>query len=250
MQVLGISGCLGQAVWRASRRRYGKRPAVLYRRIESVTAQDIYGDVVLNCAGLVKQFPAPPSRFLQVNAYGPHKLAEMCQQKGARLVHVSTDCVFDHPGPHDEGDVPTASDIYALSKRAGEVIDSPHVTLRTSFVGYGARGLIHDLQQGGEIRASRDLLWSGHTADTVADVLLLLAERPDVTGLLHLPGEFQSRFDLVTRLQAALGTHATIVEDSTFECDRRLESTRWEGLGLPPLPDFETQLEWLREESA
>ncbi len=58
--------------------------------------------VVINCAGLVKQREAPDSEFMRVNAYGPHRLAEVCDRASARLIHISTDCVFRGPGPHGE----------------------------------------------------------------------------------------------------------------------------------------------------
>ena len=53
-------------------------------------------DVVINCIGIVKQRDeakqAIPS--IQVNALFPHQLAELCGEKGTRLIQISTDCVF------------------------------------------------------------------------------------------------------------------------------------------------------------
>lgn len=210
--------------------------------ITRVVPADIRAEVVINCAGLVKQRQVSDSRFVLVNGYGPRRLAEACDVVQARLIHISTDCVFVGTGPHDENSVPDAGDIYAVSKRAGEVMRSPHLTVRTSFVGHGPRGLIHQLATQPEVRASRRLLWSGHAVETVAQLVVRLAERTELAGLLHIPGEHLSRFDLVTILQQTYGLRTRLIEDNSFIADRRLSSFRWEGLGLPQLPPFVEQI--------
>lgn len=244
IQIAGITGMLGGAVSQAARVR--GHAVTTTMDITKTHAGDIVAPVVINCAGLVKQRQYPASAFMLTNAVGPHKLAEACDTAGARLIHVSTDCVFGDPGPHSELDAPdTWSDIYARSKWAGEV-GAPHLTVRTSFVGFGSRGLIADLQSGLPVRASNRLLWSGHTVDTVADVLVTLAERPDVTGLLHIPGEHQTRYDLCMTLATFLMCGAIVIRDDDFVADRRLISVMWDAWGLPELPSFAAQLEMMR----
>lgn len=203
---------------------------------------------VINCAGLVKQREAPDSEFIRVNAYGPQRLAEICDHIEARLIHISTDCVFRGPGPHGERDVPDADDIYALSKRAGEVVRPPHLTVRGSFIGFGERGLLHDLATQARVRASRRLLWRGNTVDAVADMLVVLAQRPEIAGLLHLPGHDMSRLELCWRLVEHFRLACEVVEDNSFVADRRLAFARWVGLGLPLPPAFDEQLLRMRRE--
>lgn len=241
LQIVGIGGMLGGAVARAARTR-GYELVDRALNIETVIAAHILAPVVINCAGLVKQRQYPASRFMAVNAVGPHRLAEACDAAGARLIHVSTDCVFAGRGLHSEESPPDARDTYARSKWAGEVSE-PHLTVRTSFVGFGIRGLIADMQSGLPVRASNRLLWSGHTVDTVADALISIAERNDVTGLLHIPGEFQSRWDLCQKLQARFDLPSPIIRDDEYVADRRLVSVRWAAWELPELPSFAAQLE-------
>lgn len=247
IQIIGAKGMLGQAVIRAAIHR-GHEVVTTLVDITMIGTGDIKAPIVINCAGIVKQRKVPDSHMMLVNAYGPHRIAEMCDKKDARLIHVSSDCVFAHPGPHNEDDTPTGSDIYAISKRAGEVIQPPHLTVRTSFVGDGPLGLIHDLRQHRPIRASRALFWSGHTVETVAECLIMLAERPDITGLLHIPGTFQTRLELVQNLIEHLNLDVEVIEDNAFAQDRRLISTRWLNLKLPYLAPFWEQLlqsEWV-----
>lgn len=241
IQVLGHNGMLGSAVCKAIQQR-GHRVWTVNTNIETMLNAHVVAPVVINCAGLVKQRQEQASRFMAVNAVGPHRLAEACDAVGARLIHVSTDCVFDHGGPHDEDATPDAHDMYARSKLAGEVYTIPHLTVRTSFVGFGIRGLIADLQGVLPVRASQRLLWSGHTVDTVADALITLAERSDISGLLHMPGEFQNRLQLCERLKARFDLPAPL-EQNNYPGDRRLISGLWQFYGLPEFPSFAAQLE-------
>lgn len=243
IQIIGQSGMLGSAACKAITRRGHILRLDHGVNIETVIAAHIFAPVVINCAGLVKQRQYPASRFMAVNAVGPHRLAEACDAAGARLIHVSTDCVFQGSGPHCECDAIDDRDDYSRSKYAGEVYRAPHLTIRTSFVGFGTRGLIAALQEQHEMRASHRLLWSGHTVDAVADLLVTLAERDDITGLLHVPGDFQSRWELCTALKRRFSLACQIIRDDEFKADRRLISDRWAGFGLPELPSFAAQLE-------
>lgn len=238
IQVFGPNGMLGSAVVKAIARR-GHTLESNHANIEIVMPGHIHAPVVINCAGLVKQLSSKASRFMKINAVGPHRVAEACDAAGARLIHISTDCVFSRTGPHCECDAPDADDPYARSKLAGEVIRAPHLTIRTSFVGFSSHGLIADLMGETPVRASNRLLWSGHTVDTVADVLISLAET-DISGLLHIPGEFQTRYELCQRLVRRYKLPCQIIRDDEYRADRRLISDHWP---LGELPGFDVQLE-------
>ena len=248
VQVIGSKGMLGQAVCEAVQRA-GHTVHSNGVDITHVHHTQITGEVVINCAGIVKQRKeVAASEFIRVNAYGPHRLAERCDEARARLIHVSTDCVFnDHRQMSKvESSTPTPNDVYSLSKLTGEVTRWPHLTVRTSFIGWGKRGLLADLlaHKGSTRSEYRGARWSGHTVETVAQVLVMLAPLESVCGLLHIPGEFQTRGELIRRLSKRFDLNITV--NDSFEqpgYDRRLASERWEALGLPTLDSFETQLE-------
>ena len=151
--------------------------------------------------------------------------------------------MFEGPGPHASGTPSIVRTPTGESKFAGEVYQLPHLTVRTSFVGWGPRGLLADLSGAGTVRASNRLLWSGHTVDTVADALVTLAERSAISGLMHMPGEFQSRWELCQALMERFDLPARVIRDDEYEADRRLISTAWDAWGLPALPSFAEQLE-------
>lgn len=247
IHVLGHRGMLGQAVCRAIERRNCTWVVVDDLAIQHLQPRRIEAPVVINCAGVVKGRDECDSRYMYINGFGPQHVADVCDMAGARLIHISTDCVFKGPGPHLESSAPDATDIYARSKLAGEVTRAPHLTVRTSFIGWGPRGLLAQLlaaEQAGEpVKASRNLRWTGHTVDTVADVLVRLAGLPDITGLLHLPARQTTRYDLVRTLAYFYQLTIKVVDDPDFWADRRLISERWDDLGLGPLPMLPAQLE-------
>lgn len=240
--VLGHMGMLGKRVIAEARRRGHEvrtpfvpgttRPA----RLIALHAYDLEGDTVINCAGIVKQRSNSPLDLTMTNAFAPHYVAKLCDEVRSRLIHVSTDCVFTHPGPHTEDSPVSPDDLYARTKLAGEITYAPHLTVRTSFIGHSTRGLVSEVLNSKEIRASNNLLWTGHTAETVAEWLVGFAEARALTGLLHLPGEEYTRYDLVRKLCGHLNVYPTIIRDDSFVADRRLASTRFEGK-LPPLDD-------------
>lgn len=244
IQVIGARGMLGQAVCQA----VVARGHTLYSAgidITRVTRNQVEGECVINCAGIVKGRLVADSEYMRVNAYGVHRLAEACDEARTRLVHMSTDCVFNDSAGYSrmETSWPTPNDIYSHSKLAGEVIRSPHLTVRSSFIGHGARGLLHDLM----IAPRSEMVircqhWSGHTVETLADVLVTLAEHDRIDGLLHVPGQFQTRKELIDRLSEKFNLGITVTE--TLEgYDRRLKSFRWfSELHLPILPTFAEQL--------
>ena len=95
-------------------------------------------NVVINCVGLIKQLAdaEDPLLAFPINSLLPHRLAVLCALAGARLVHISTDCVFSgEKGGYTENDPADARDIYGKSKFFGEVHYPHTITLRTSIIG-------------------------------------------------------------------------------------------------------------------
>jgi dTDP-4-dehydrorhamnose reductase len=147
--VLGATGMLGNALFRAcdedpryevwgtmrsdaSRRFFPGVPHARLRAGINVLDHDalvavisaLHPDAVINCVGLVKQLADAndPLAALPINAMLPHRLAHLCALAGARLVHISTDCVFSgRAGGYHESDPSDAEDLYGKSKFIGEL---------------------------------------------------------------------------------------------------------------------------------
>lgn len=134
-------------------------------------------DYVINAAGMINR-PVrerlPDTVFETVNAQFPHDLAKVCKTAGSRLIHISTDCVFDGQTGHYFEDSPTTgTGIYSTSKRAGEPRDA--LVLRLSMVGPERRNfyslLCWFLAQKGECNGYLDHHWNGLTTPQLAHIL-------------------------------------------------------------------------------
>ena len=94
-------------------------------------------DYVINCSGIVKKNIKSINDLYEVNALFPIKLDLLSQKKKFKLIHISTDCVFDgKKGNYSEKTKPNANDLYGKSKAAGEINDEVNLTIRTSTIGH------------------------------------------------------------------------------------------------------------------
>ena len=152
---------------------------------------DIKPDVIVNCMGvLIAEANSNPEHAIFLNAYIPHRLRAIADQCCAKLVHVSTDCVFSgKKGSYKEDDFKDADDVYGRAKALGEIIEAPHLTLRTSVVGPELKDgeeLLHwFMSQQGSIQGYTKALWSGVTTLELAKAVEWAIES-DISGLYHV----------------------------------------------------------------
>ena len=210
---------------------------------------EVRPNVVVNCAGLTKHKPEAedPLFSIPINTLMPHRLARLCKLAGARLIHISTDCVFSgQKGNYSEDDITDAHDIYGKSKALGEV-NCPHaITLRTSTIG-------HELQsQYGLLDwfLSQERICNGYSraifsglptvvfAQVIRDVVIPL---PKMSGLYHVAAKPINKFDLLKLIANVYGKTIDIRQDSIFSIDRSLDAKRFQsttGYVAPEWPEL------------
>jgi dTDP-4-dehydrorhamnose reductase len=203
----------------------------------------VHPDVVINCVGLVKQLAEAddPLAAIPINALLPHRLARLCEVSGARLVHMSTDCIFSGAkGMYTEADASDAKDLYGRSKYLGEV-DYPHaITLRTSIIGHeldGARSLIGwFLAQEGSVKGYKHAIFSGLPTVEVARVIRdHVIPHPELRGVYHVSAEPINKFDLLTLVAKTYRKTIDISAEDQLVIDRSLDSTRFrQATGFAP----------------
>lgn len=193
-------------------------------------------DAVINAAGIVKQRPASQEArpSIEVNALFPHRLALVSAALGARLIHISTDCVFSgSDGSYREDDPPDAVDLYGQTKLLGEVTQEHCLTLRTSIIGRELSrktGLVEwFLAQEGTVRGFTRAMFSGVTTGELSRAIsMILRHFPAASGLYHISSQPISKHDLLSMLRDELGLATTIIPDATVEIDRSLDSSRFQ----------------------
>ncbi|MBO9432186.1 SDR family oxidoreductase [Sulfitobacter sp. R18_1] len=191
-------------------------------------------DCVINCAGVIKQRSDSLEvlRTFPLNALFPHRLGQYCAAIGARMIHISTDCVFSgRTGYYDDNAPSDVDDVYGVSKRVGEVGNTEHVlTLRTSIIGHEAsnhHSLIDwFLWQEGQVKGYRKAIYSGFPTVELARVLgNYILPRPEIHGVYNLSTEAISKYDLLKIVRDVYGKNIDILPDDSVSIDRSLNST-------------------------
>lgn len=205
--ILGASGLIGHQVYFrlhanknfsvssfARQRKISDDTILLDARDESFLEKailDINPDIIVNCMGvLIAEANRDPENAIFLNACIPHHLKSIANTLNAKLVHISTDCVFSgKKGSYTENDIRDADDTYGRTKALGEVTESPHVTLRTSVVGPEIKQgeeLFHwFMSQEGSIKGFAKSYWSGVTTLELAKAVEWAIEK-DIQGLYHI----------------------------------------------------------------
>jgi dTDP-4-dehydrorhamnose reductase len=225
-------------------------------------------DVVFNCAAYhnVDACEQNEDAAFEVNARAVKRLAERCAATGARLVHLSTNYVFDgsRAEPYGEDDLPQPRSAYAISKLAGEHASLAYcparLVVRTAGL-YGLRGsaskggnfvtrMTARAREQGEIQMVADQrLNPTFTADLAA--VLVEAVEAGVDGIVHLTNSGEcSWYEFTMAIMELVGIDARIEPVETTRppggADRPLNGVlarpRADSLGLPALRDWREAL--------
>ncbi|MBD2178837.1 SDR family oxidoreductase [Pseudanabaena sp. FACHB-1998] len=201
--------------------------------------------VVINCIGIIKQIAIAkdPISSITVNALFPHQLAQLCQKHSARLIQISTDCVFSgNKGNYTEQDNPDPIDLYGRTKLLGEVI-APHcLTIRTSIIGRelnSQNSLVEWLisQKGKTVKGYDRAIYTGFTTPALAKILeKIILEYPNLEGVWHISSDPTTKYQLLNMINQAFTLGITIEKDESFICDRSLNSQKFRDLTgfIPP----------------
>jgi len=258
--VLGGTGMLGHTLWKYLSRHFPDTYATIRKGIEDyendpsfqservidhIDVMDfqmlagalrvIKPDVILNCIGLTKrreelQNPIPS---IILNSILPHKLVRLAGDVKAKLIHFSTDCVFDGKTGHYLDDTPTnATDLYGRTKALGEVSGNNVLTLRSSFIGeeiHGGTELLEwFLSQKNTVYGFKNAIYTGLTTLELCKVIdKLLLEHPDASGLYNVSSDPISKYDLLRLIGEKMRRNINITPDELFHCDRSLDSGRF-----------------------
>ena len=271
--VLGASGMIGSAAIRVLAEKTGWEvfgtvrseslkhfflPHISERIVAGIDVNDhdclidimgrIRPDVTVNCVGLTKHKAAgnEPLAAIPLNSLLPHRLASLCAIAGARLIHVSTDCVFSgEKGNYTEIDPPDAPDIYAKSKSLGEVLYPHTITLRTSTIGHelqSAHGLLDWFLSQQQCKGFSRAIFSGLPSVVFAQIIRdVVIPRSDLFGLYHVAGRAITKYDLLRLVAEVYSKPIEIVRDDQFIIDRSLNADQFKratGYVAPDWPEL------------
>lgn len=191
---------------------------------------------IINCVGVVKQSKLA-SNYLEsitINSLLPHFLNEICEEMNAKLIHVSTDCVFDgSKGNYSEDDLSDAYDLYGKSKFLGEVNYGNTMTLRTSIIGNEITNNTHGLidwflAQKNIINGYKYAIFSGVTTYELTKIILeIIIPKYFKSGLFQIASKPISKYELLKIVAKVYNKEIEIKESDEMKIDRSLNPLKF-----------------------
>ena len=250
--VLGSTGLIGHQVYNylknnsdfklvniSYRKKLQKDTILLDIRDENKFIQaieDIKPNIIINCIGiLIAGSNKDPENAIFINSYMPHRLKKVANKIDAKLIHISTDCVFsgEKKEPYIEKDEKDGKDTYAKAKGLGEIRDDRNLTLRTSVIGpelkTNGEELFHwFMNQRGTINGFTKAIWSGVTTLELARAVKWAIEN-NITGLYHITNnQTINKYDLLMLLKKYTRKNIDIIPIEGKNVDKSFIDTRKE----------------------
>lgn len=225
VMILGATGLLGRELMKQLSKTHHVEAvprAVLDARdidnavVFRIALHNFQPDVVINCIGIVKSKCSNAVEAIEVNALFPHKLTALLEAYGSKLIHISTDCVYD-------------TDLYGRTKLLGE--SHAHMTIRTSFIGR------HPTDKSGLLEwfLSRTAkfadgftgaaYWGLTTIEVARAIEAVLAEGSVPAGVWEVGGPPITKYDLLGLLAREYNTGTIIVPHGYLRSNKVLDST-------------------------
>ena len=210
-------------------------------------------DAVINCIGILNQQAEDYQALATyLNSYLPHLVADLLKDRKARLIHMSTDCVFaGNTGPYYEDSLRDGLTFYDRSKALGEVVDDKNLTFRNSIIGpdanEGGIGLFNwFMKQSGTVNGFTGAMWTGVTTLTLAKAMECALEE-NLTGLYNLVNnESISKYDMLRLFNHYFRDDSlTIVPSDKLQLDKSLRCRRTDFKFM--VPSYEQQIREMRD---
>ncbi len=218
------------------------QPGVIHQ-----TIQDTNPDVIINCVALtdVDRCEQIPEVARQVNSWIPEALAMETVRRPIKLVHISTDAVFDGDrGSYTENDPVSPPNVYASTKYAGETAvmenDNNALVCRVNFYGWSISGrrslaewFFNKFTLGEPVKGFTDAIFSPLLATDLAVTLLKLIEHLSV-GLFHVVNpQSISKYAFGLALAEMFGFNKSLITPASIK-DSGLAAARSPNLNLDP----------------
>tara|TARA_B100000780_G_C21081605_1_gene435584 strand:- start:69 stop:938 length:870 start_codon:yes stop_codon:yes gene_type:complete len=196
---------------------------------------------IVNCIGtLVEASINKPSLAVHTNSLLPHFLNEISEKYNFKLIHISTDCVFDgRKGTYNESDEKTETNYYGLTKNLGEIDNNRNLTIRTSIIGpelkSNSTGLFDWIvsEKGNTIHGYSSAMWSGLTTIELAKFIIWSLNK-DLTGIVHATNSIGiSKYDLINLITETFDLNIDLLKNKDYRSDKTLLNTKVDNYSFP-----------------
>ena len=212
-------------------------------------------DIVINCAGVIpqasKQRGLNTRLYFTINSLFPVVLSQICDKLGAKMIHVTTDCVFTgKDGKYNEESIHDEINDYGLSKSLGELCKA--TIIRTSIIGEevnNKRSLLEWARSnsGKEIKGYENHYWNGVTCLQLAKIVKSILDSNSFwTGVMHIfSPRSVSKFELVSIINNVYDLNIKI---NKYQTENQVNKTI---TSIHPqifeIPDLKDQIEELKQ---
>lgn len=184
-------------------------------------------DFIINALGWIKQKDASPSLGLILNSVIPAQLSELSEKYDFKLIHFSTDCVFDGAtGRYDVLSNPNPTDFYGRTKYLGEVSGGNVMCIRTSIIGYEIDSqyslLEWILSQKHEIFGYSKAYFTGVSTNELSELISEIIISKFQSGLFHVASDPISKLELIRTVKSVYKLDLTVYEDAKVSINRSL----------------------------
>ena len=277
--IIGVSGLIGHKLLQElsmyfevfgtlhkKKNQYGKTPLFNGENIiENIDVSEfdnlikvfkiVNPDVIINCVGITKRKINKNNsvEVISINSIFPHLLAKWADENKKRIIHFSTDCVFDGKiGNYSETSLTTAEDLYGRTKALGEINYQHTLTIRSSFIGQELFDKTELLdwflsQNGKQIKGFTNTFYSGVSTLYMARVVKdIIQNYPNLNGLYQLAPESPiSKHDLLVIAKKVFQVNVDIIPDDTQRHFPTLDASKLRmaiNLTVPSWEDMMTEL--------
>ena len=186
--------------------------------------------VIINCAANVNVDDLENNEKLafSINAYGAENIAKVCKNNKIRLLHISSDAVFDgKKGMYVEEDMMNPINIYAKSKMLGEELISKnlenYVIIRTNFYGFHKQHkflfnwILSKLKNNERFTGFNDVFFNPLEVTNLSKMIYELSEK-NFCGILHLSSdEIFSKFEFATKISEFFGFDSNLIKKASID---------------------------------
>jgi dTDP-4-dehydrorhamnose reductase len=224
-------------------------------------------EAIIHCAAIADLDACESNPYLasQVNTELPSRLADECARRKIRLVHISTDAVFNgqKTGYYSESDLPNPNGVYSTTKYEGEKavlqVNPAAIVARVNFYGWSLSGkrslaefFVNNLSNGRTVNGFTDVTFCPMLVNQLGEILIKMLER-GLHGLYHVVGpQAMSKYQFGVEIARKFGLRESLISPQSVD-KSSLTAHRSHNLWLSThklstdlhqnLPDFSTGLE-------
>jgi len=214
-------------------------------------------DIVINCAGVIpqasKQRGLNTRLYFTINSLFPVVLSQICDKFEAKMIHVTTDCVFSgKDGNYDENSLHDETNDYGTSKSLGELCKA--TIIRTSIIGEevnNKRSLLEWVRsnRGGEINGFTNHIWNGVTCLQLSKIIeKMIREKIYWEGVRHIfSPRSVSKYELVSLINEIYDLNIKVNKFEMANLIDKTLTTIYKTNDIFNIPELKIQIQELKK---